>query len=103
MRSGHKYGRKKINAFFHSFVILFGIPQIPLYRRSMIADPVSKEIDSEILFRLWHSVWSFDFTRNVHYTVPLCSFGIARWIGCLIAIIKSHAQTAVRSLHSLLI
>ncbi len=89
--------------FFNSFVILFGIPQIPLYRRSMIADPVSKEIDSEILFRHWHSFGVFDFTRNVHYTLPSCYFNIAQRIDCLIAIIKSHAQTAVRSLHSLLI
>jgi hypothetical protein len=64
-----KSGRKKINAFFHSFVILFGIPQIPLYRRSMIADPVSKEIDSEILFRHWHSLWSF----RLHKECPLHS------------------------------
>ena len=103
MRSGHKYGRKKINAFLHFFVILFGMPQIALYRRSMIADPVSKEIDSEILFRHGIPFGVFDFTRNVHYTLLLCSFGIAQRIDCLIAIIKSHAQTAVRSLHSLLI
>jgi hypothetical protein len=69
MRSGHKYGRKKINAFLHFFVILFGRLQIPLYRRSMIADPVSKEIDSEILFRHWHFLWS----ARLHKGCPLHS------------------------------
>ena len=54
--------------FFIFCVILFGKPQIALYRRSMIAGPVSKEIDSEILFRHWHSL-EFSTSQGMSITL----------------------------------